>query len=259
MPPPVAKQLQPHEYIVNDPVDDGGLKAGQPIGFTGQLIIWPTKTAPAGWLLCQGQAISRTTYSDLFALLVPKIGDFTITIASPGVVTLTAHGLEDGDAVYLRTTGALPTGLSANTIYYVTGSTTNTLKLSATRGGSAINTSGSQSGSHSLYSCPWGLGDGSTTFNIPDMRANTPAGYKSGDTNFGNVGKTLGEAAHTLTTSEMPAHTHTIWNFVGGPPGSGWNWAGSGSTLASNSGSAGGGGSHNNIQPSAVVNFIIKH
>src|SRR3990167_3937244 len=41
------------------------------------------------------------------------IGDtFTVTVASPGVFTSTAHGLSLNDQVRLYTTGALPTGLS---------------------------------------------------------------------------------------------------------------------------------------------------
>jgi hypothetical protein len=77
-------------------------------------------------------------------------GVFTVTIASPGVVTKTAHGLENTMAVTLSTTGALPTGLVAGTIYYVINKTANTFQLAATSGGVAINTSGSQSGVHSL-------------------------------------------------------------------------------------------------------------
>lgn len=72
----------------------------------------------------------------------------TISNASPGVVTWTAHGLSDGDAVVLSTTGTLPTGLTAGTTYYVTGSTTNSFSLAATSGGTAINTTGAGSGIH---------------------------------------------------------------------------------------------------------------
>lgn len=76
----------------------------------------------------------------------------TITIASPGVVTWTGHPFEDEDAIQLTTTGALPTGLSENTTYYVVNSTTNTFQLEATVGGGAINTSGTQSGTHTARS-----------------------------------------------------------------------------------------------------------
>jgi len=73
----------------------------------------------------------------------------TITIASPGVVTWTAHGLAADTAIILNTTGALPTGLTVGTLYYVRNPTADTFELSATVGGASINTTGSQSGTHS--------------------------------------------------------------------------------------------------------------
>lgn len=72
----------------------------------------------------------------------------TITIASPGVVTWTSHGLSDGNTVTFTTTGALPTGLSSSVVYYVVSSSTNNFRVALTAGGTAINTSGSQSGVH---------------------------------------------------------------------------------------------------------------
>lgn len=41
---------------------------------TGSMLMWPTSTAPSNWLLCNGQAISRTTYAALFALLGTTFG-----------------------------------------------------------------------------------------------------------------------------------------------------------------------------------------
>jgi hypothetical protein len=72
---------------------------------------------------------------------------FTVTIATPAVVTA---ALRNGTAVVLNTTGALPTGLSVGTVYYVVGTTGTTCNLSATFGGAAINTSGSQSGTQTI-------------------------------------------------------------------------------------------------------------
>lgn len=75
---------------------------------------------------------------------------FTVTIASPAVVTSTLT-LPNNTPVILTSTGypsALPTGLTAGTIYYVKNVSGNTFNLSATPGGAAINTSGSQSGAH---------------------------------------------------------------------------------------------------------------
>ena len=36
---------------------------------TGTMLMWPTATAPSGYLICAGAAVSRTTYSTLFALI----------------------------------------------------------------------------------------------------------------------------------------------------------------------------------------------
>jgi hypothetical protein len=72
----------------------------------------------------------------------------TITIASPGVVTHTAHGFAADTPIVFSTTGALPTGLTAGTTYWVQNPTTDTYEVSATPGGGSINTSGTQSGVH---------------------------------------------------------------------------------------------------------------
>lgn len=81
------------------------------------------------------------------------VGTVTVTIATPGVFTLEDHGFSAGDGVSFTTTGALPTGISANTNYFViaSGLTDDEFQVSATSGGSAINTSGTQSGTHTAY------------------------------------------------------------------------------------------------------------
>ena len=74
---------------------------------------------------------------------------FTVTIAGPGVFTTAAHGLAINDTVLLQTDGALPTGLAVDTVYYIkTVPLTTTFTVAATLGGTAITTSGSQSGVH---------------------------------------------------------------------------------------------------------------
>ena len=71
----------------------------------------------------------------------------TISIAVPGVVTMPAgFFITNGTAITLTSTGALPTGLSVGTVYYVINSTGNTFNLSLSVGGAAITTSGTQSG-----------------------------------------------------------------------------------------------------------------
>jgi hypothetical protein len=75
-----------------------------------------------------------------------------MTIASPAVISRTAHGLAIGNKVVFSTTGALPTGITAGTDYYVitAGFGANAFQVSATPGGSAVDTSGTQSGSHTF-------------------------------------------------------------------------------------------------------------
>lgn len=75
----------------------------------------------------------------------------TVSIASPGVFTKIAHGRAVNDPVSFETSGALPTGLAADMQYYVkTAPTADTFTVSATPGGAAVNTSGSQSGVHKM-------------------------------------------------------------------------------------------------------------
>lgn len=85
-------------------------------------------------------------------------GTFTVTIATPAVITKSSHGLSTGDQVYFTTSGALPTGLSANTYYYVVKINSNSFNVSDTyahaiAGTNKVNTSGSQSGTHTLWHC----------------------------------------------------------------------------------------------------------
>lgn len=75
----------------------------------------------------------------------------TMTIASPCVVTWANHNLIAGTSITFTTTGALPTGLVVGTVYYVLAPTSTTFNLAAISGGTAINTSGSQSGTHTGY------------------------------------------------------------------------------------------------------------
>ena len=74
----------------------------------------------------------------------------TITIASPAVVTATGHGMVEGQQLEFTTTGALPTGLSTGTIYFCRNPAANTFNVSTEPQGTLVNTSGSQSGTHTV-------------------------------------------------------------------------------------------------------------
>lgn len=240
-------------------------------------------STPSGYLLCDGSAVSRTTYATLFGVLTASKGTFTVTIASPGVFTLTSHGLAIGDAVYLTTTGALPTGLTANTTtYYVlTVPTANTFTVSASRGGSAVNTSGSQSGTHTLVRAPYGV-SASTTFLLPDLRGRAPFGNDSmGGTAASRVtqaasgvygaiiGGPGGAETHTLTSGQsgVPAHSHGVGAGTGvlknQAGGSALGYAAGANmllttTATENNVAADAASAHNNMPPALILNYLIK-
>jgi hypothetical protein len=73
----------------------------------------------------------------------------SVTIASPGVVTLTV-ALSNNTAVQFYTDGKLPTGITTGTVYYVVNASSLTCNLATSPGGTPINTSGTQSGTHYL-------------------------------------------------------------------------------------------------------------
>lgn len=83
-----------------------------------------------------------------------KTSSVTITVASPGVVTWTNHGLSTGTAIVFSTSGTLPTGLTPGTTYYITSTGASTFTVSATKGGAAIDTTGSAGTGHTATTQP---------------------------------------------------------------------------------------------------------
>lgn len=134
-------------------------------------------TAPPGWLLCNGQAVSRTTYARLFAVL----------------------------------------------------------------------------------STTFGAGNGSSTFNMPNLTGRVPIGAGTLGSDTYARGGTGGVARHTLTVAEMPSHDHVL--LVGGAAGGGAPLQLVGATNTQSRDqivAEGGGGAHENRQPYLVVNYIIS-
>ena len=182
-------------------VSIGGTLTGGGVTPTGLITPYAgtSVTAPSGWLYCYGQAINRTTYSDLF----------------------------------------------------------------------------------SVTSTTYGVGDGSSTFNVPDLRGRVVAGQDdmggtsadrltgtSGGVNGDTLGAAGGSETHTLTTAQLAAHTHGAGTYnisTGGDAGQNStngavfrNDISTSTAVGGDSGSTGSGSAHNNVQPTFILNYIIK-
>ena len=112
----------------------------------------------------------------------------------------------------------------------------------------------------------YGAGNGSTTFNIPNLQGRVVAGI--GESLLGTTADVLGEhngliadtKTHTLTEAEMPSHTRTSGYSVHTGTIQFPGVIGSGNKLVSSATtSTGGGQAHNNVQPTIILNYIIKY
>lgn len=131
----------------------------------------------------------------------------------------------------------------------------------------------------SALSTTYGTGDGSTTFNLPDMRGRVAAGrddmggsavsrITSGGA--GIVGTTLGASGgaetHALTTAQLASHSHFVKDVPTGAAGATALYPAAGSTrdrgtptnTTIDTATAGSGSAHQNTQPTIILNYIIK-
>lgn len=126
-------------------------------------------------------------------------------------------------------------------------------------------------------------GGSGANFNLPNLKGRVPVGLDSVQTEFDTLGETGGSKTHTLTTNEMPGHTHGgstttdgshshtysdfpnanqelaqgTFTFRRMPSTANTSTAGSHSHTITTT-TTGGGLAHNNLQPYVVVNWIIK-
>lgn len=175
--------------------------------FPAGTIIRSPALAVSGYLKCDGTAYDRTTYAALFAVLNAVLSTATISIASPAELTMAAAPAQ-ASTIYLTTDGALPTGLSENTTYFVFQVNATTIRLADSlanlEAGVFIDTTGAQSGTHTVNTSVGGVSD-AVTFNVPDLRGKVLA---MPDATYGS-GSQIGDTGTiTLTEDQMPAHTH---------------------------------------------------
>ena len=217
-------------------------------------------TAPSGYLLCNGSQVSRSTYLSLFNVLNPNIGTASISIEDPALVTIGNHGMQEGDKFYFTTTGSLPTGLSANTLYFVNYISSSSFHVSTSRvnafNGINLVTSGTQSGVHSIVRSPYGNGDGTTTFHLPDFRGRVATGTHSNSVSnyFKAHGETGGAVNHTHSFSDTSSTTvANTTNTV-----SAGNTASISRPSTSHTHNISGTADPGEIAPYLTVNYIIK-
>lgn len=68
------------KFFSRDPEGELAVKFLAPAGFCGQITMWPTNTAPAGWLLLDGSQVEKRKYPDLWNLLGTTYGSATTTL-----------------------------------------------------------------------------------------------------------------------------------------------------------------------------------
>jgi len=214
----------------------------------GTIIDWAGPIAPSGYINCDGSAIVRATYPQLFDNITQIING-TLTNGNPSVTglssTLTLHV-----GMALEGTGIAP----GTTILTIDSGTAITLSANATAGGAS-----------DLTFFLWGNGNGTTTFNVPDLRRRTTIGNggtpSTDPLGIGNrVGQVGGEEGHVQSEAELHAHQHVSNGILTQtPPGTqiqgGTNWQENGTSPTSIVGSS---QAFNIIQPSAVTYKCIK-
>ena len=178
-----------------------------------QSVLYYTTAATANWTV-NTRGNSLTTLNSImgigqsltFAFLVQNQNlsavTTTITIATPAVFTITGTLPVNGTPVTFSSTGALPTGLTAGATYYVINASGSTFNVSATVGGSAIATSGTQSGTQTVTY--YGLFN--NAFQI-DGSAVTPKWQGGTTPTYGNNGAI---DVYTYTIIKTAASTYTV-------------------------------------------------
>lgn len=246
----------------------------------GMVLDYAGHTEPNGWAFPCGQAISRSTFSLLFAALTK-----TVTGSTNSSTTLSSISEDVRNrgfvGAYIEGTG-IPTGTTITAI----AATTFTISQAAT----------ASAGGLTFRILPFGQGDASTTFNLPDVMGRVVAGRddmsgtsqnrltaQTAGVDGDKIGAAGGAETHQLTAAQLAAHSHTspaltdpghthalseqVYASGFSAPQAGSSGAllktvtatsnTTGITLAANTGSAGSDAAHNNVQPTTIMNKII--
>ena len=192
------------------------LNPNRPSREVGEVADYAGTVQPAGWLFCWGQAVSRTTYADLYAVIGTTFGagNGTTTFNLPDLRGRVIAGKDNMGGTSADRLTALAGGLDGDV-------------LGATGGAQSHTLTEAQIPAHTHIA----------TVTPDGAHSHTMSGRSGADTSGGGnqtISVTPGNGA-TNTTSVAPNHTHAV-------------------TL-SNTGS---GQAHNNVQPTLILNKIIK-
>ena len=175
-------------------------------------------TAADGYLLPIGTAIVCSRYVALAKKCIALAVSFGYTGTSLGTVTfanatdtwtLAAHGLVVGDLVHLNNSGGgLPSGYAPVIPYFVIEVTTDTFKLSLTRGGAVVDGTTNGTGTHTVHNkCQLPTVNGRTMIPIDNL-GGVAAGVIGAGTVLGAnaqiLGATYGEESHVISIGELP-------------------------------------------------------
>lgn len=232
---------------------------------TGMISMYAAAAAPTGFLLCDGAAVSRTTFAALFAITSTTYGvgdssttfnvpdlrssfpvgrgqktktftfiDANVTVATDVITVPTNQYLYSGQEVALTTSGVLPAGLSA-TNYFIIRVTATTIKLATSRADAdddvAVNiTAAAGGGTHTL------------TLTLTNRVLGTDGG----------------EESHTLQTEELASHIHTGVAATSNPDVTFGSLTNQYDASPGNTNPTGGDTPHNIMPPFVVINYIIK-